>query len=296
AALELGRQALGGLALDGFLAQRAELLWQQGRLEETIALLETGIRTRPEERTLRCGLALVLAEQGAVARARGEIDALATTGIGTWPRGHHWLAQLSWLGRAAAVVGDRERAAEIYALLSPYADRTIPIGPSFFCQGSVARGLGVLAGALERWDEATAHFDRALAVHRDMGATPYVRFTERDREAVLRGRTGDGHSLAPQQPASCSAEAPPPVTTARVFRREGSFWTVAWGDVVIRVKDSRGLQYLAHLLARPGQEVHVLDLVGAVQAEPGQAARRHLASADAGAILDATARAAYRRR
>jgi hypothetical protein len=34
--LELGRQALGGLATDGFLAQRAELLWQQGRLEETV--------------------------------------------------------------------------------------------------------------------------------------------------------------------------------------------------------------------------------------------------------------------
>src|SRR5262245_6995611 len=291
--LELGRQALGGLALDGFLAQRAELLWQQGRLEETVALLETGIRTRPEERTLRCGLALVLAEQGAVARARAEIDALATTGIGTWPRGHHWLAQLSWLGRAAAQVGDRERAEEIYALLSPYADRTIPIGPSFFCQGSVSRGLGVLAGALARWDEAMAHFEKALAVHRDMSATPYIRFTERDREAVVGARDGRGHSLGTQPPVSWSAEAP---RAARIFRREGSFWTVTWDDGVVRLKDSRGLQYLAHLLARPGQEVHALDLVAAVQAETGQAARRHLASADAGAVLDATARAAYRRR
>ena len=40
----------------------------------------------------------------------------------------------------------------------------------------------------------------------------------------------------------------------------------------------------------------MLYLVAAVQAEPGQAARRHLASADAGTVLDATARAAYRRR
>src|SRR5437762_227541 len=136
-ALELGRQALGGLAIDGFLAQRAELLWQQGRLAATVTLLETGIRTRREERTLRCGLALVLAEHGAVARARAELDVLAASGIGSWPRGHHWLAQLSWLGRAAAVLGDRVRAREIYGLLSPYADRTVMIGPSFFCQGSV---------------------------------------------------------------------------------------------------------------------------------------------------------------
>ena len=40
----------------------------------------------------------------------------------------------------------------------------------------------------------------------------------------------------------------------------------------------------------------MLDLVAAVHAEPGQAARQHLASADAGTVLDATARAAYRRR
>lgn len=293
--LELGRQAVGGLAIDGFLAQRAELLWQQGRLTETIALLETGIATRREERTLRCGLALVLAEQGAVVRARAEVDALAASGIASWPRGHHWLAQLSWLGRAAAVVGDRERAAEIYTLLSPYADRTVVIGPSFFCQGSVARGLGVLAGTLERWDESMAHFETALAVDRGMGAAPYVAFTERDRETVIRARDG---ALPARQPASSSMEAPatPTVPAARVFRREGNFWTVAWDDAVVRLKDNRGLQYLAQLLARPGEEVHVLDLVAAVHAEPGQAARRHLASADAGTVLDATARAAYRRR
>jgi hypothetical protein len=65
---------------------------------------------------------------------------------------------------------------------------------------------------------------------------------------------------------------------------------------VIRLKESRGLQYLAQLLARPGQEIHVLDLVATVQAEPGQAARRQLASADSGTVLDAPARAAYRRR
>jgi tetratricopeptide (TPR) repeat protein len=292
--LELGRQALGGLALDGFLAQRAELLWQQGRLDEAVTLLETGIRTRPEERTLRCGLALVLAEQGADERARTELRDLAASGIATWPRGHHWLAQLSWLGRAAAVVGDHDRAAEIYGLLSPYADRTVMIGPSFFCQGSVARGLGVMAGALERWDESMAHFETALAVDRGMGAVPYVGFTERDRETVIRARSG-GRSAPAGRPASPSAEAPA-ATAARVFRREGNFWTVAWDDAVVRLKDNRGLQYLAQLLARPGQDVHVLDLVAAVHAEPGQTARRHLATADVGTVLDATARAAYRRR
>src|SRR5256886_13723550 len=84
------------------------------------------------------------------------------------------------------------------------------------------------------------------------------------------------------------------VDRRQVFRREGNFWTVAWDDVVVRLKDNRGLQYLGQLLARPGQEVHVLDLVAVVHAEPGQAARPHLASPDAGTGLDATARAAHR--
>jgi hypothetical protein len=136
------------------------------------------------------------------------------------------------------------------------------IGPSFFCQGSVARGLGVLAGALEQWDEAMAHFETALAVDRGMGAAPYVAFTKRDRDAVIRARDGSGGrsvrvAATAAEPAAC------------VFRREGSFWTVAWDDTVIRLKDNRGLQYLAQLLARPGQEIHVLDLVATVHAELG---------------------------
>jgi tetratricopeptide (TPR) repeat protein len=289
--LDFGRQALGGLALDGFLAQRAELLWQQERLAEAATLLGTVTRTRREEHTLRCGRTLVLAELGDAPRARSELEALAAGGIARWPRGHHWLAQLSWLGRAAATIGDRKRAAEVYDLLSPYADRTVMVGPSFFCQGSVARGLGVIAGSLERWDEAMAHFDTALAVDRGMGAAPYVTFTERDREKVLRAR-GGGRSAPAVAPPARRAGAP----RACTFRQEGAFWTVAWDEAVVRLKDTRGLRYLAHLLARPGQEVHVLDLVAAAHAEPGQAARRHLASADAGMALDATARAAYRRR
>src|SRR2546428_13102579 len=80
------------------------------------------------------------------------------------------------------------------------------------------------------------------------------------------------------------------VDRRRVFRREGNFWTVAWDDAVVRLKDNRGLQYLAQLLARPGQEVHVLDLVAVVPAEAGQAARPPPAPTDPGPGLRATAR------
>ena len=64
----------------------------------------------------------------------------------------------------------------------------------------------------------------------------------------------------------------------------------------------RGKRYLARLLANPGREFHVVDLVGLEQGgradtthvtEPGS---RFRDAGDAGEMLDALAKEAYRRR
>src|SRR6266404_5548982 len=49
-----------------------------------------------------------------------------------------------------------------------------------------------------------------------------------------------------------------------VFRKEGEYWTVGYGGKTFRLKDTKGLGYLAHLLRHPAVEFHVLDLVGGV--------------------------------
>lgn len=77
-----------------------------------------------------------------------------------------------------------------------------------------------------------------------------------------------------------------------VFVREGEYWTIVHQGHLIRLKDTKGLRYLAHLLERPGREVHALDLV--VTTAGGSAAGSP--RGDAGEVLDATARAAYRQR
>src|SRR4029453_8332153 len=77
------------------------------------------------------------------------------------------------------------------------------------------------------------------------------------------------------------------------LRCEGDYWTVAYGDVVARVKDLKGLHYLAHLLRSPGQEFHVLDLIGQ---DPGGAGRGDEHADGPLPLLDAEAKAAYRRR
>jgi hypothetical protein len=100
-----------------------------------------------------------------------------------------------------------------------------------------------------------------------------------------------------------------------LFCKEGEFWTVGYDGRTFRLKDSKGLGYLAHLLRHPSVEFHVLDLVGGIasqgdQDETDQEARGlpradeeleragiHVARlGDAGAMLDDQARVAYRRR
>jgi len=94
-----------------------------------------------------------------------------------------------------------------------------------------------------------------------------------------------------------------PTTANRAARhtatltREDRCWLVACGDIRARLTDTKGLRYLAELLGSPGVERHALDLVDRVEGvavgEP-RPDRRHLG--DAGELVDARARTAYRHR
>ena len=44
--------------------------------------------------------------------------------------------------------------------------------------------------------------------------------------------------------------------------REGEYWTIANAGAVTRVRDCKGLGYLARLVAQPHVEIHAADLVG----------------------------------
>jgi hypothetical protein len=83
--------------------------------------------------------------------------------------------------------------------------------------------------------------------------------------------------------------AAPPDRAA--FVRTGTVWRLEFRGRSVTVVDSRGMRDLAVLLGRPGQEVHVLDLVGG-SGGPSRAE----AGTDTGPMIDAAARSAYRRR
>jgi hypothetical protein len=108
--------------------------------------------------------------------------------------------------------------------------------------------------------------------------------------------------------ATAAAAAAVVEVEGNLFRQEGEYWTVVFDGSVVRRKDTKGLRYLARLLAHPGREVNAVDLEAAeTQAapvaplgpranggEPELAVRPDLG--DAGVLLDATAKAAYRAR
>jgi pimeloyl-ACP methyl ester carboxylesterase len=115
-----------------------------------------------------------------------------------------------------------------------------------------------------------------------------------------------------KQPHPNPEKSPSPTETAQgVFRREGEFWSIAcWGEV-FRLRDVRGLAYIAYLLGHPREEFHMLSLASKTggkqdeaeeSAEPAteeQAAHSDLTvgrMGDAGEMLDAQAKAAYKRR
>lgn len=72
------------------------------------------------------------------------------------------------------------------------------------------------------------------------------------------------------------------------FFREGDFWTLSFEDRVVRVKDAKGTRYIAGLLSKQGEEIHVLDVA--------ELDRRHIAPSGREELLDGSARASYKAR
>jgi hypothetical protein len=67
---------------------------------------------------------------------------------------------------------------------------------------------------------------------------------------------------------------------------EGEYYALHSSSRTLRFKATRGMQYLAQLVERPGVDVHVLELMGSAEADRG----------DAGELLDAQAFRSYRAR
>ena len=105
--------------------------------------------------------------------------------------------------------------------------------------------------------------------------------------------------LARLEVASSSDVALPrerPMPAPATLRREGDYWTLSHGGATARLRDMKGLHYIAYLLGNPGCDVHVLDLVHAVTPMRDTPSEPAPPRGGAGPVLDAQAKAAYRSR
>ncbi len=72
------------------------------------------------------------------------------------------------------------------------------------------------------------------------------------------------------------------------FVSEGDVWKIQRGSKEFRIRDSKGMQFIAALVTQPRQDIHVLDLTAP--------AARQLDSCAGGEQIDAAAQQAYKER
>ncbi len=200
----------------------------------------------------------------------------------------------------ASAAGDADLASVAAAALSGIA--ATYRSPALAASAALARGRAALASgdaggaaaecelALAGWQEVGAPYETAVVrlvlatAQREMGRSVRADLEERAAHATLE-------RIGARLPAP--ATALPPVRAeapgAAVFRREGDTRTVVFAGNGVLLRDLKGMRYLARLLAEPDREFHALDLLAG---EHGPAP----VEGDAGPVLDAQAKAAYRRR
>ncbi len=125
------------------------------------------------------------------------------------------------------------------------------------------------------------------------------------RAVELKGISGVRHAYEVRWGGAPPMEPPRMAfDETAAFHCEGEYWTLSFGGTVCRLRDAKGLRHIAHLLRHPGQQFDVRELVIDAEAPAPARAAAHVAAdglvvadlGDAGTVLDAKAKAAYKRR
>jgi tetratricopeptide (TPR) repeat protein len=144
------------------------------------------------EPAARSALVQALYLRGERDAARREFESVVSRGLASIRRDEHWLVTMGSLTTGAVLLGDRQRAAELYALMAPYADLVFVHDLLRSVGGTVASALGSLAALLGQYDEGERHYERAHAKESAMGGlTAIMDRPGYARLLLLRGRSGD---------------------------------------------------------------------------------------------------------
>src|SRR5215218_9465213 len=174
------------------------------------------------------------------------------------------------LGRARSAADELTRVAARFESKAIVAGATLAQGRVRLAEGAPADAQWFCAEAAQLGSEVGAPYEAALAraaladalraIGNEHRAALEVEAARTVLDRIQAQRTADD---AGPEGRDSGAEAPLPVTDLNMFRREGDYWSVVFEGRTVRVRDLKGIRYLARLLANPGREFHVLDLVAA---------------------------------
>jgi tetratricopeptide (TPR) repeat protein len=336
--INLIRDNVSTMRMHLFLLRR-----EQARSAEIEADVRAAIDMFPWYPYFRAALVCLLLDTGRADDARAVFEELARDDFSALYRDCEWLLAIGLASEACARLEANGEAETLYRLLLPFAGRHA-VAHAEGSLGSVDRYLGLLAATLGRFDDADRHFRAGVEINEQLGASPWAAHTMVDWARLLRQRAQPGDLVHADQLLQASqsivgrlgmtalavridagGDAPsaavasgrvqptvvgaathePSVPGACVFLREGEYWTVVFGGVSCRLRDAKGLRYLARLLAAPAREIHAIDLARSVGPAGSAAAAaprsrgwevESMDTGDAGEVLDDAARRAYRER
>jgi hypothetical protein len=291
-AASIGAAANSDNALLLVASQRAMLQCELRASAGQVAFFHEVLDRFPDYAVMaRPAIAYAHATAGDVQRARDVAATFDPTAYTVDALGSEFLTTVMMAVHVIWLADTRQHTASLYDMLLPHRSLFAVDGIAGYLVGSVERSLGVLAALAGDTDLARGHFTAALHAHRRVRSPLLVAGTLRDAGACLDDRDmtteaaaafaalGAAGALRPSEPVGIDEPAGP------AFRRDGDGWQLEWGGHGAHLRHTKGMADLAHLLASPHSEIHVLDLV-----DPGP----NLIEGSTGDDLDATARRQYR--
>jgi hypothetical protein len=237
--------------------------------------------------------ALILARLSHTSLAAELIHEIAHNEFEAVPRDNLFVWLLTMAAEAIVLAKVGEHARPAYDILLPYAGHNIVAAWGTLVDGSASHYLALLATYQGDHEAAVKHFEHAIRRNRQNGAPA---LTARSQLAYARAALtcnippanesprdlagcaastfgslgfshlaalaqslaagGDAFAVSQIQPTRAPTHLPP-----NEFRRDADFWVVAYAGKRVTLKHGLGLQYIAMLLAKPKDFVHVLDLV-----------------------------------
>jgi tetratricopeptide (TPR) repeat protein len=203
--------------------------------------------------------------------------------------------------------------ADSYPSRSLQAGATLAQARAALIGGDVEEAIHAATAATAAWADIGAPFETAVARmvlgdarHRS-GNTDGARMEWRAARTAFEAFGAAGWAERAERLVAGVTPDPTPVTTTdaptATFRCDGDTRTICFGEQSVLMRDLKGFRYLERLLADPGREFHVLDLVaveeGSLPTGPNVDRSSDAVTAGTGAglpAIDDEARDAYRRR